>query len=66
MLKRASGVAARAAGPRGLMWALMAVVAVAVPAALWASFATVPLIVWLSLNGAVLLILGNRQDRPYG
>ena len=56
MLKRASGVAARAVGPRGFMWASMAAVAIGVLAALWASFATVPLVVWLSLNGAVLLI----------
>jgi hypothetical protein len=56
MLKRASGVAARAVGPRGFMWASMAAVAAGVSAALWASFATGPLVVWLSLNAAALLI----------
>lgn len=55
MLKRASGVAARAVGPRGFMWVLMAAAAVGIPAAFCASFATVPLIVWLSLNGAMLV-----------
>lgn len=57
MLKRASGVAARAVGPRGFMWASMAAVAAGVPAALWTWGALVPLIAaWLSLNGTALVI----------
>ena len=62
MMKRASGVAARAVGPRGFMWASMAAVAVGVPAALWTwggcpcSCQAALLIVWLALNGVVLVI----------
>lgn len=56
MIKMASGVAARAAGPRGLMWAAITAAAAAVPAAFWAYGASVPLIVWLLLNGVMLLV----------
>ncbi len=56
MIKMASGVAARAGGPRGFMLAAMAVTALAVPAAFWMCGAMVPLIVWLAANGGLLLI----------
>ncbi len=56
MIKMASGVAAKAGGPRGFMWASMAAVALAALSAFWVCGASVPLIVWLSVNGGALLI----------
>ena len=56
MIKMASGVAAELGGPRGFMWAMMALVAVGIGAAFWMSYMTVPLIAWLTLNGGLVLI----------
>jgi len=56
MLKMASGVAAKTVGPRGFMWAVLATVVAAVPVVFWVYGASVPLLVWLSLNGGMLLI----------
>lgn len=56
MIKMASGVAAKAGGPRGFMAAAMVAAAAAVMSAFWVCGASVPLIVWLSLNGGMLLV----------
>lgn len=60
MIKMASGVVARAGGPRGLMWALMAVVAIGVPALYWMSYVENPFelsgpLEWWLLVNAILV-----------
>lgn len=56
MIKMASGVAAKAGGPRGFMWVMMTLAAIGVAAAFWVYGAAFPLIVWLALNGTLLLV----------
>lgn len=56
MIKMASGVAAKAVGPRGFMRAMMVVGVVGVLAAYWMSYAVIPLTVWLGLNGLFMFV----------
>ena len=56
MIKLASGMAAKAGSPRGFMLLASTAVAAAVPSAFWVWGASVPLMVWLSLNGAMLAV----------
>lgn len=57
MLKMVSGVTAKIIGPYRFMWVAMAVVAIALSVAIWMSYATDFLTVWLALNGFAILII---------
>lgn len=56
MIKMASGVAAKAIGPRGFMLVMMTLVAIGFAAAFWMSYMTTPLWIWLGVNGVLALI----------
>lgn len=70
MIKMASGMAAKASGPRGLMWALMAVVAIGVPL-YWMSYVenpfgfTEPLEWWLLANAILVPVFSMICGMAY-
>jgi len=64
MIKMASGMAARANGSRGFMWAMLAIVAIGVPGAYWMSYVPHPLEfnaleIWLIANAVLVVVFAG-------
>jgi len=61
MMKMVSGMAAWACGPKGIMWAMLSIVAVGVPVAYWMSYVPHPfefnvLEIWLIANAFLVVV----------